>query len=80
MLDLLQIPFDEKEDTRMHELMELAHEFLQNFCLGNVQNQIILHQQLELFLNPGVSRFLINYNLNRPSILFNLWSKLSTQP
>lgn len=55
VLDLLQIPFHEKEDTRMHELMKLAHEFLQNFCLGNAQNQIILHQQLELFLNPGVS-------------------------
>lgn len=55
VLDLLQIPFDEKEDVRMHGLMRLAHEFLQNFCLGNPQNQILLYQQLELFLNPGVS-------------------------
>lgn len=55
VLDLLQVPYDEKEDARMKELMRLAHEFLQNFCLGNQQNQILLHQQLDLFLNPGVS-------------------------
>lgn len=39
----------------MHEIMKYAHEFLQSFCLGNQQNQTILHQSLELFLNPGVS-------------------------
>lgn len=55
VLDLLQIPYDEKEDTRMNELMRLAHEFLQNFCLGNQQNQVLLHKHLDLFLNPGVS-------------------------
>lgn len=55
VLDLLQIPYDEKEDIRMNELMRLAHEFLQNFCLGNHQNQVLLHKQLDLFLNPGVS-------------------------
>lgn len=38
----------------MKELMCLAHEFLQNFCLGNQQNQILLHNHLDLFLNPGV--------------------------
>lgn len=55
VLDLLQIPYDKKEDVRMNELMRLAHEFLHNFCLGNQQNQSLLHKQLDLFLNPGVS-------------------------
>uniref|UniRef100_W4VS92 Inositol 1,4,5-trisphosphate receptor n=1 Tax=Corethrella appendiculata TaxID=1370023 RepID=W4VS92_9DIPT len=54
VLDLLQIPYDEKDDYRMIELMRLAHQFLQNFCLGNQQNQILLHKQLDLFLNPGI--------------------------
>ncbi|XP_044006892.1 inositol 1,4,5-trisphosphate receptor isoform X3 [Aphidius gifuensis] len=54
VLDLLQVPFDSKEDTRMNELMRLAHDFLQNFCLGNQQNQVLLHKQLDLFLNPGI--------------------------
>ncbi|CAB3383323.1 Hypothetical predicted protein [Cloeon dipterum] len=54
VLDLLQIPYDKKEDVRMNELMRLAHEFLQNFCLGNQQNQTLLHKQLDLFLNPGI--------------------------
>ena len=40
VLDLLQIPFDGKEDVRMNELMRLAHQFLQNFCLGNQNNQV----------------------------------------
>lgn len=53
VLDLLQVPYDEK-DTRMHELMSVAHNFLQNFCLGNQQNQILLHKQLDMFLNPGI--------------------------
>lgn len=56
VLDLLQIPYDEKEDIRMNELMKLAHEFLQNFCLGNQQNQVLLYKHLDLFLNPGVSK------------------------
>ncbi|KAF4532262.1 hypothetical protein B566_EDAN016444, partial [Ephemera danica] len=54
VLDLLQIPYDKKEDVRMNELMRLAHEFLHNFCLGNQQNQSLLHKQLDLFLNPGI--------------------------
>lgn len=54
VLDLLQIPFDHKEDIRMNELMRLAHEFLQNFCLGNQQNQCLLHKHLDLFLTPGL--------------------------
>lgn len=53
VLDLLQVPYDEK-DTQMHELMRVAHKFLQNFCLGNQQNQILLHKQLDMFLNPGI--------------------------
>ncbi|KAJ9574917.1 hypothetical protein L9F63_007936, partial [Diploptera punctata] len=43
-----------KEDVRMNSLMSLAHEFLQNFCLGNQQNQVLLYKQLDLFLNPGI--------------------------
>lgn len=54
VLDLLQIPYDEKEDVRMNELMRLAHEFLQNFCLSNQQNQVLLYKHLDLFLNPGI--------------------------
>nr|KAF7417085.1 hypothetical protein H0235_011616 [Vespula pensylvanica] len=54
VLDLLQVPFDDTEDVRMNELMRLAHDFLQNFCLGNQQNQVLLHKQLDLFLNPGI--------------------------
>lgn len=53
VLDLLQVPYDEK-DTQMHELMRVAHQFLQNFCLGNQQNQVLLHKQLDMFLNPGI--------------------------
>ncbi|KAL0130568.1 hypothetical protein PUN28_002308 [Cardiocondyla obscurior] len=54
VLDLLQVPYDVKEDIRMNELMRLAHDFLQNFCLSNQQNQVLLHKQLDLFLNPGI--------------------------
>ena len=34
-LDWLQIPYDQKENVRMNELMRLAQEFLQTFCQGN---------------------------------------------
>ncbi|XP_059613160.1 inositol 1,4,5-trisphosphate receptor [Phlebotomus argentipes] len=54
VLDLLQVPYDEKDDSRMMELMRLAHKFLQNFCLGNQQNQVLLNKHLDLFLNPGI--------------------------
>ena len=54
VLDLLQIPYDQKEDVRMNELMKLAHEFLQYFCLGNAQNQTLLHKHIDLFLTPGL--------------------------
>ena len=39
----------------MHEVMRLAHEFLQNFCLGNNANQCLLHLSLDIFLTPGVA-------------------------
>lgn len=60
VLDLLQVPYDEKDDVRMKELMRLAHQFLQNFCLGNQQNQVLLNKHLDLFLNPGVSENVIS--------------------
>lgn len=41
----------------MNELIELAHQFLQNFCLGDRANQALLHKSIDLFLNPGVSLF-----------------------
>lgn len=59
VLDLLQVPYDRKGDRRMDGLMELAHEFLQSFCLGNPQNQHLLHAHLDLFLNPEVYTFTI---------------------
>ncbi|XP_053320394.1 inositol 1,4,5-trisphosphate receptor type 2 [Spea bombifrons] len=69
VLDLLQIPY-EKTDEKMNEIMTLAHVFLQNFCRGNPQNQILLHKNLNLFLTPGLleaetmrSIFLNNYLL-----------------
>uniref|UniRef100_UPI00398F64F4 inositol 1,4,5-trisphosphate-gated calcium channel ITPR2 isoform X2 n=1 Tax=Pristiophorus japonicus TaxID=55135 RepID=UPI00398F64F4 len=69
VLDLLQIPY-EKTDTKMNEIMNLAHGFVQNFCAGNPQNQILLHKHLNLFLTPGLLEvetvrhiFLSNYHL-----------------
>ncbi|KAH0616444.1 hypothetical protein JD844_027547 [Phrynosoma platyrhinos] len=53
VLDLLQIPY-EKIDEKMDEIMNLAHMFLQNFCRGNSQNQVLLHKHLTLFLTPGL--------------------------
>ncbi|KAJ8046348.1 Inositol 1,4,5-trisphosphate receptor [Holothuria leucospilota] len=63
VLELLQIPYDEENfpttslqmyaDTRMVGIMTLAHEFLQNFCLGNPSNQHLLHKSIDMFLNPG---------------------------
>ncbi|GAB1604735.1 inositol 1,4,5-trisphosphate receptor type 1-like isoform X6 [Argonauta hians] len=54
VLELLQIPFDKNKDVRMHEIIRLAHEFLQYFCLGNPTNQVLLHKEVDLFLNPGL--------------------------
>lgn len=39
----------------MNELIELAHQFLQNFCLGDRANQALLYKSIDLLLNPGVS-------------------------
>lgn len=44
-----------QSDEKMNEVMNLAHTFLQNFCRGNPQNQVLLHKNLNLFLTPGVS-------------------------
>uniref|UniRef100_A0A673X1L4 Inositol 1,4,5-trisphosphate receptor n=1 Tax=Salmo trutta TaxID=8032 RepID=A0A673X1L4_SALTR len=52
VLELLQIPYE--KDVRMQEIMKLAHQFLQNFCAGNQQNQALLHKHINLFLNPGI--------------------------
>lgn len=46
--------FFKELDSRMNELMKLAHEFLQAFCLNNQQNQCLLEDKLDLFLTPGV--------------------------
>ncbi|XP_056373589.1 inositol 1,4,5-trisphosphate receptor type 2 isoform X2 [Hyla sarda] len=69
VLDLLQIPY-EKTDDKMNEIMTLAHNFLQNFCRGNSQNQTLLHKNLNLFLTPGLLEaetmrhiFMNNYHL-----------------
>lgn len=71
VLELLQIPYEKAEDTRMQEIMKLAHEFLQNFCAGNQQNQALLHKHINLFLNPGILEavtmqhiFMNNYQLS----------------
>ena len=45
----------------MGEIMGEAHEFLRNFCLGNTQNQALLHKHLDLFLTPGVSFIYISW-------------------
>lgn len=67
----------QETDVRMHEVIRLAHEFLQCFCLGNQINQNLLHQNLSMFLTTGVrctSRFLRCYvsllvNEGRPEFL-----------
>lgn len=63
-----QIPYDHKEDKRMNELIELAHQFLQNFCLGDRPNQALLYKSIDLFLNPGVSiccRWIARWSVGR---------------
>ena len=52
VFDLLKIPFD-KNDAEMKKIMQLAHEFLQAFCLGNKINQGLLYKHLDLFLTHG---------------------------
>lgn len=83
VLDLLQIPYDRKEDVRMNELMRLAHEFLQNFCRGNQPNQALLHKHLELFLTPGVTDSLCNLayvSLLKSMALFSCWRRKRFAP
>ncbi|KAI1296916.1 Inositol 1,4,5-trisphosphate receptor type 1 [Halotydeus destructor] len=53
VVDLLKIPYD-KDDYKMRKIMRLAHEFLQAFCLGNQNNQMLMHKHIDLFLNPGL--------------------------
>jgi hypothetical protein len=54
VLELLRIPYDKKDDFMMVEVMRLAHEFLQHFCLNNSPNQTLLEKHLDLFMTPGV--------------------------
>uniref|UniRef100_A0A3Q3FAK0 Inositol 1,4,5-trisphosphate receptor, type 3 n=1 Tax=Labrus bergylta TaxID=56723 RepID=A0A3Q3FAK0_9LABR len=53
MLDLLQVSYD-KSDVKMQEIIKYTHLFLQKFCTGNQENQVLLHKNLNLFLNPGL--------------------------
>ncbi|KAM3872536.1 inositol 1,4,5-trisphosphate-gated calcium channel ITPR3 isoform 2-T2 [Diretmus argenteus] len=53
MLDLLQVSYDQ-HDVKMQEIIRYTHTFLQKFCTGNQENQILLHKSLNLFLNPGL--------------------------
>ncbi|XP_035999107.1 inositol 1,4,5-trisphosphate receptor type 3 isoform X2 [Fundulus heteroclitus] len=53
MLDLLQVSYD-KSDVKMQEIIKYTHMFLQKFCMGNQENQALLHKNLNLFLNPGL--------------------------
>ncbi|CAF3819449.1 unnamed protein product, partial [Rotaria magnacalcarata] len=48
VLDLLKIPYDKVEDTRMNHIMKLAHNLLQYFCFNNPTNQAKLY---ELYFN-----------------------------
>ncbi|GFO15669.1 inositol 1,4,5-trisphosphate receptor type 1, partial [Plakobranchus ocellatus] len=54
ILELLMITYDKDQDIRMNELMKLAHEFLQAFCLNNQPNQCLLEDKQALFLTPGL--------------------------
>ena len=54
VLELLQIPYDKKEDANMKDIMRLAHEFLQAFCLGNHANQVLLHKHQDLFMTSDI--------------------------
>lgn len=46
-----------QNDVKMQEIIKYTHLFLQKFCMGNQENQALLHKNLNLFLNPGVSCF-----------------------
>ncbi|KAK0153640.1 Inositol 1,4,5-trisphosphate receptor type 3 [Merluccius polli] len=49
----LQMSYD-KNDVKMQEIIRYTHLFLQRFCMGNQENQALLHKNLNLFLNPGL--------------------------
>ncbi|KAI0241211.1 Inositol 1,4,5-trisphosphate receptor type 1 [Lamellibrachia satsuma] len=49
VLELLQINH-EKEDKKMKDVMKAAHIFLQSFCLGNPDNQALMHKHLDHFI------------------------------
>lgn len=68
------LPFDLQTDEKMNEVMDLAHTFLQNFCRGNPQNQVLLHKHLNLFLTPGVS------NTVAPDIYSKVCMRFTTVP
>ncbi|XP_075250121.1 inositol 1,4,5-trisphosphate receptor-like isoform X7 [Convolutriloba macropyga] len=53
VMELLKITYDRYNDKKMVELMYYAHKFLQAFCFGNASNQLLLHQNLDLFLTSG---------------------------
>lgn len=50
-----------QNDVKMQEIIRYTHLFLQKFCMGNQENQALLHKNLNLFLNPGVTSFYIQY-------------------
>ncbi|XP_064425349.1 inositol 1,4,5-trisphosphate receptor type 3 [Latimeria chalumnae] len=69
MLDLIQVSYS-KNDMKMQEIIRYAHLFLQKFCAGNHENQVLLHKHLNLFVTPGLQEaetiqhiFLHNYQL-----------------
>lgn len=50
-----------QNDMKMQEIIRYTHLFLQKFCMGNQENQALLHKNLNLFLNPGVPGFFCSY-------------------
>ena len=50
-ISIISVTF--KADTKMSEIMQQAHKFLQNFCRGNDKNQVLLHRSLNLLLQSG---------------------------
>ena len=52
VLDLLQVPYG-KRDKRMTTIISHAHRFLQHFCQGDEQNQMILYRNMNSLLQSG---------------------------
>lgn len=69
--------FNLQNDEKMNEVMNLAHTFLQNFCRGNPQNQVLLHKHLNLFLTPGVSTLVTSNIYSKVSIKLILAALMS---